>query len=509
LSQVQQPAIRSRSTTSGEQPQSPSRRRLFTSAAALTAFWGAASARAAPPNDVSADVDPGGLTSKLVRRITMGWTEQEAALANSLGYSGYLEYHLDYLAIPEDAALETKLAALTTLTMTQQQQYAVAASQLSNELTEAAILRAVMSKRQLFERMVEFWTDHFNIEITKEPSNMLKSVDDRDVIRAHALGTFPALLSASAHSPAMLTYLDNQHSTALAPNENYAREIMELHTLGVDGGYTQTDVYEVARCFSGWGFEGREGQPNRGNFVFNPGRHDNGSKVIFAGTPYQLNIPANGGINDGVLVINALVSHPNTARYIAWKMCRWFIGETPSQQLIDAVAATYTVTGGDIKSMLRTILQPNVLADAPPKYKRPFHLITSALRSLGANITASSGLRAHLATMGHRPFYWTSPDGYPDTLSHWGGLLLARWNFGAQATNVGISGVAIDHTVFFSGLTTAQQMADRINARLFGGEMSAFDKDRIRQYLLPDPPTTTRRRDAMGLGVGSPGFQWY
>jgi uncharacterized protein (DUF1800 family) len=512
LSQVQQSAPQ-RTTSpahSEERRGRLSRRSLFTSAAAISAFWGAAStAKAGPPNDVPADVDPNSLISKLVRRITFGLNQTELALANSLGYSGYLEYQLNYTAI-DDSAMDARLASLTTLTMTQVQLYAQSSTLVLNELTEATILRSVLSQRQLYQRMVEFWTDHFNVDINKEVDTFLKPVDDRDVIRVHALGNFGTLLTANAHSPAMLTYLDNQTSTAANPNENYAREVMELHTLGVDGGYTQTDVHEVCRCLSGWGYDGNAANPTHGNFLYSSGRHDNGSKTIFAGTPQQLIIPAGGGQNDGNQVLNALINHPSTAKFIAKKMARWLLREDPSQALIDAVAATYTSTGGDIKSMIRTILAPNNLAAAPAKYKRPYHLMVSALRALPSTITSTSGIRSQLDSCGHRPFFWPTPDGYPDTLLYWQGLILPRWNYGAALLNGNISNVSVDYTTFFNGLTTAQQMVDKIDLAMFGGQMPATDKDKIRLYLLPDPVTNvTKKRDAIGLAIGAPGFQWY
>jgi uncharacterized protein (DUF1800 family) len=483
---------------------------LLTSAAAVSAFWGAASkAKAGPPNDAPADVDPNSLITKLVRRITCGVSTAELALANSMGYSGYLEYQLNYTAI-DDSAMDARLASLTTLTMTQVQMYAQASSLLINELTEGAILRSVLSQRQLYQRMVEFWTDHFNIDINKEADTFLKPVDDRDVIRVNALGNFGTLLTASAHSPAMLCYLDNQTSTAASPNENYAREIMELHTLSVNGGYTQTDVHEVCRCFSGWGLDSNTASATHGNFLYTPGRHDNGSKTIFAGTPQQLNIASGGGQTDADRVLTALINHPSTATFIATKMCHWLLREDPSQALINAVAATYTATGGDIKAMIRVILSPNNLAAAPAKYKRPYHLMASALRALPSTITSTSGLRSQLDSCGHRPYYWTTPDGYPDTLLYWEGLILPRWNYGASLLNGNIANVSVDYTTFFNGLTTAQQMVDKIDQAMFAGEMPASDKDKIRLYLLPDPVTNvTKKRDAIGLAIGSPGFQWY
>jgi uncharacterized protein (DUF1800 family) len=511
LSQVQHTARRRPGPQkSDETPERLSRRALFSSAAALAAFWGASSkAKAGPPTDNPADVDPNSLIPRLVNRLTCGMTQTELQLASSMGYSAYLEYHLNYTAI-DDSAMDARMASYATLTMTQQQLYAQTSGLVVNELTEAAILRSTFSNRQLYQRMVEFWTDHFSIDITKEVDTYLKPVDDRDNIRVNAMGDFATMLRADAHSPAMLTYLDNQLSTAAAPNENYAREIMELHTLSVNGGYTQTDVHEVCRCLSGWGYDSTTTSPTHGNFLYSSSHHDNGSKTIFAGTPQQLNIAAGGGQADGDTVLTALINHPSTARFIATKMIHWLLREDPSSTLIDAVAATYTSTGGDIKSMIRTILAPNNLAAAPLKYKRPYHLMVSAMRCLPTTISTTSGLRTQLDGCGHRPYYWPTPDGYPDTLLYWEGLILPRWNFGASLLNGNITGVTVDYATFFSGLTTAQQMVDRIDSQMFGGAMNASDKDKIRQYLLPDPVTsTTKQRDAIGLAIGSPGFQWY
>ncbi len=481
-----------------------SRRGLLRRAGGVAAFWGAATVRAGPPTDVAADVDPGGLLAKLARRVTMGLTPADLALATSLGYSGYLEQQLDYASI-DDTALNARLAALTTLTMQPYQLYGLTSGQVVNELTEAVILRGVMSNRQLFERMVEFWTDHFNIDITKEADTFLKTVDDRDVIRAHALGMFPALLSASAHSPAMLQYLDNSTSVKGNPNENYAREIMELHTLGVSGGYTQNDVKEVARCFTGWGMFARSTtDAQAGTFRFNLSQHDQGQKIVLGQT-----IPANGGIQDGLTVLNILAAHPSTAKYLAEKLCHWFLGDAVPQGMVDSVAAVYTSTGGDIKAMVRQVLSPNALFGASARYKRPLHLMISTMRVLPTTISTTSGLRSQLQGAGQRPFYWTTPDGYPDYTDFWAGLILPRWNFGASLLNGNVSGVTVDYTGFFAGLTTAQQMADRIDEKMFGGEMPVAEKNRIRDFLLPNAPTSARKRDALALAIGAPGFQWY
>ena len=220
----------------------------------------------------------------LLNRITMGFSLEEHALAQGMGYEGYLEYQLDHLAI-DDSALELRLQSLPTLTMTSKQLFDTFVAGGGNqavpvlELEQAATLRAIHSKRQLFERMVEFWSDHFNVDHVDGQVRVLKTADDRDVIRQHALGTFPALLRASAHSGAMLVYLDNYTNVASAPQENYSRELMELHTLSVSGPYTETDVKEVARCLTGWTIW-RQNFPNYGDFRFRLQDHDQGAKTV-------------------------------------------------------------------------------------------------------------------------------------------------------------------------------------------------------------------------------------
>lgn len=489
-----------------------SRRELFSPLAGLAAMWGASSAltpRQARASEVSADADPGSLLFKLVGRITFGWTEAEMALATSLGYAGYLEYHLNHTAI-DDSAVNALLAPLTTLGMTPHQLYDISGGTVVTELQQALILRAVFSKRQLFERVADFWTDHFNIDINVEELQVLKTVDDRDVIRANALGNFTTLLDASMHSPAMLIYLNNNVSRVGFINENYARELMELHTMGVDGGYTQQDVIEVARCLTGWQYFRQSADPmviNEGTFRYNAGQHDNGQKIVLGNI-----IPAGGGINDGLMVRNILVNHPSTARYIAKKMCIRFLGESVPQAIINDVAATYTSTGGDIKSMIRTMLKPNTLYDAEPRYKRPFHQYMSALRTLPTTITSSTGIRSNLTAAGNVPYVWSSPDGYPDRNDHWMGLILPRWNFGASlmnGTTGSVSGAVVDDVAFFNGLVTADQCADKINSAMFGGTLPLADRNRIRDHMLPNNPTRTRKREAVGLAIGAPSFQWH
>lgn len=474
-------------------------------AAAAAACWGSAAAIApARATESSADIDPGSMLPRLVRRITYGFNANQLGLANTLGFQGYLEHHLNHLVI-DDSAIIARLAGLTTLTMTYQQMIVQNQPNLvTNELMEAVILRAQLSNRQLFERMVELWTDHFNIRIQDGNQPFLKSIDDRDVIRPNALGTFPALLSASAHSPAMLVYLDNYLSTVGNPNENYARELMELHSMGVTGGYTQQDVQEVARCFTGWTIWGNNQGIIAGTFRFNPLSHDQGQKTVLGNI-----IPANGGMQDGVIVLNILAQHPSTASFISRKLCDWLLGPASPQALVNSVAAVYQSTGGDIKSMIRAVITPGSLFDAAPKYRRPFHLYAAAMRALPTAITSTSALRTQLSAAGHLPYSWATPDGYPDDFEYWSGLILPRWNFGASLVNGNVTGSVVDAPGFFAGLTTADQMVDRMSQAMFAGEWTAEERNRIRDYLLPNPPSASRQRESLGLAIASPSFQWY
>jgi uncharacterized protein (DUF1800 family) len=455
--------------------------------------------------DAPGDVDPASLLNKLVRRVTFGYTPAEGALAQSLGYQGYLEHHLNHLAIEEDPNLLVKLASLTTLSMTYSQIRGVGVPSTRTQLQEAAVLRAVSSTRQLYERMVEFWTDHFSIDAYNGDDQYYKTIDDREVIRAHALGSFPQMLAASAHSPAMLYYLNNDISTAVKPNENYAREIMELHTLGVDGGYTQQDVQEVARCFTGWTiYPSSSGAALWGTFRYNPATHDNGAKSVLG-----FNIPAGGGQADGDLVLQILATHPNTAKYIAKKLCAYLLGYNVPQATVDAVASTYSSTGGDIKSMIRTALAPDRLAAALPKLKRPFHHFVSTLRGMPSTVTSTTSIRTRLSGAGHLPFAWPTPDGYPDAPEYWQDNVLARWNFGASMLNNEIGGVSVDATAFFTGATTADASADRINLNMTGNQLASTDRNELRDYMLPNNPTPQKQRDSLGLAAGSPSFQWF
>jgi uncharacterized protein (DUF1800 family) len=404
---------------------------------------------------------------------------------------------------------------------------------LLQELQAQKFIRAVYSERQLLEVMTDFWFNHFNVFWGKGADKWLTTDFEMHAIRPHAMGKFQDLILATAKNPAMLFYLDNFLSSSpdakrpdrggqnepsarreqrLAPfrglpsgrpenplsrpsdfqremldadqprqmfanqppkrqlgiNENYARELVELHTMGVDGGYTQKDVQEVARCFTGWTIE----QPRRGaRFVFRAWMHDTGEKVVLGHK-----IPVGGGIKDGETVIDILVHHPSTARFISTKLVRRFVNDNPPPTLVDRVATVYTKTDGDIREMLRTLFTSAEFY-APEAYrakiKSPFELAASAIRALDGNTDGSPRLAQFVAKMGQALYRYQPPTGYPDRAEQWvnTGALLARLNFALALSANRIPGTVVDPARVTGGIDPTQEdrlMARAIDVLLYG-----------------------------------------
>jgi len=242
-------------------------------------------------------------------RLTFGPVPAELDWIEKNGVDAFIEEQLAHEQI-DDSALQPRLSAFPTLNESPMEIYLSSRADILHQLQAATLVRAVYSRRQLYEVAVDFWTNHFNIDFDKNQDRYLKTVDDRDVIRKYAFASFRELLGATAHSPAMLLNLDNNTNQKGHPNENYARELMELHTIGVDGGYTQQDVAEVARAFTGWTFLGAaQNSVNAGTFRYAPGQHDPGAKTVLGQA-----IAPNGGDQDGERVLDLLASHPNCAQ---------------------------------------------------------------------------------------------------------------------------------------------------------------------------------------------------
>jgi uncharacterized protein (DUF1800 family) len=388
------------------------------------------------------------------------------------------------------------------------------------ELSEQKVLRAIYSEKQLQEVLTDFWFNHFNVDARKGRDRFLLTEYEREAIRPHVLGKFRDLLEATAKSPAMLFYLDNwmsadpngPHPEMLPPrvargpfggrvvvpggvrqrpqgknapkglNENYGRELMELHTLGVDGGYTQRDVTEVARAFTGWTIDNpRQG----GGFTFNPRLHDAGQKVVLGHV-----IKAGGGESDGEQVLDILAKQPATARFIATKLARRFVSDTPPPMLVDRAAARFRATDGDLREVTRTILtSPEFLApDAyRAKVKTPFEFVVSAARAIGADVQEALPLVRQLQQLGMPLYQCQPPTGYKDTADAWvnTGALVNRMNFALTLAGNKFRGVIV------SSLPTADQ--------ILPGDLSETTRATIAKAI--DPPQMA------ALTLGSPEFQ--
>jgi uncharacterized protein (DUF1800 family) len=489
-------------------------RRSFLTASTSAAILAGFAARLQAQSAAAAVMPPAQWTPDqelrfLVDRISNGWNSELYQRAALLGYDAFLEEQLAHTSIP-DPTVSPMLPQYPSIFLTSKQiydQYFVVGNINTSmlELRSATLVRAIYSKRQLFERMVEFWSDHFNVDLSDGQVQWLKTAEDRDVIRANALGRFEDLLLADAKSAAMLYYLDNYRNFATAPNENYSREVMELHTLDVNN-YTENDVRELARCITGWQYR-TTSFTNHGEVFFNASQHDNGTKTVRG-----VVIPP-GGVTEGETVLRSLAHDIATYRFLSTKMCKFFLAYDPPQAVIDAVALAFRVSGGDIKAAVRTMFSRNTLHMMDPaaivKIKRPFHLVASVVRGLNPTVAAPFRLVNELTTMGHLTFAWTAPNGYPDTALAWGTTLLDRWNFMSRFFSESISGVGVNVEKLF-GPVSKNLLASHANRLLLGGRMSPEDVNAVQAYA--NATTTlndTLRRDVLALTASTPSFQTY
>jgi len=407
---------------------------------------------------------------------------------------------------------------------------------LRGELIDSVMVRAIESERQLYEMAVEFWRNHFNVDVNKRGVEFVAVHYEQNVIRRHAWGRFEDMLMASAKHPAMLVYLDNfvsqkplseteqrllykyagskykpRRVEAAARhrglNENYARELMELHTLGVDNGYTQRDVIEVARVLTGWsvGHPDTRGR-NRMNreegngefgFVFREEVHDTGPKRIL-GT----RIKGNGGVADGEAVIRGLARHRITSEFISWKLCRYFVNDEPPKEMVRRVARVFRKTRGHLPKVYEAIAFDPAFADVEhfrAKYKTPFEYIVSSIRAVDGNATKFEDVQRTLQLMGQPIYANEDPTGYYDQAEAWldPGVLLYRWDFALRLTAGHVNGIRVGKTfrddyLRRSSENAAQRLADSLIGLPLSDETEAAiahtrDPKRIAALLLGSP----------------------
>ncbi len=376
------------------------------------------------------DLAPAALLVHVLNRTRFGTSQDDYAHAASIGIDAYLDEQFEFQMLPDLAELNaarrypstgyTAAALFATYTNDAGKNHA------ARELREHTVFLQIYSVRQLYEVLVDFWTNHFNIPNRIGDLRLYKTVDDREVIRANAFGSFRTMLHATAKSAAMLEYLDNVQNNKDGPNENYARELLELHTLGVDGGYNETDVAEVARCFTGWRIN-----PGTREFFFNVSFHDSGEKIVLG---HQ--IPAGGGIEDGEMVLNILAGHAATARYVSFKLCRRFVSDEPPPDLVSRIAQVFLDTDGDVYQLMKAIVADvEFRTQRDSKFRTPRLMVCGAVRTLApdsADYYGPDPIEA-LGRMGHVPHAWLAPNGFPDQAAHWisAAGFLERWEFSA------------------------------------------------------------------------------
>jgi uncharacterized protein (DUF1800 family) len=409
------------------------------------------------------------------------------------------------------------------------------AQQIVGDLVSQRIIRAAESDRQLNEVMVDFWFNHFNVFAGKGIDRFMLTSYERDVIRPHIWGRFEDLLLATAKSPAMLFYLDNARSVADPANrpqmaqrfmmrrnpqqagrgglnENYAREIMELHTLGVDGGYTQKDVTELARVLTGWTIE----RPQQGGgFVFRRALHDTGSKTVLG-----VRFPAGGGMEEGEKMIHILAHSPATAHHIAYKLAQRLVADDPPNSLVDRVAKRFLDSDGDLRQTVKAVIDSPEFWDAKyyqAKVKSPFEYAISAVRAIGAQVTDARPIARELQKIGEPLYGAQPPTGYSDKADVWvnTGALLNRLNFALALAANKMPGVRSDVVALIPADSAADphKSVDALAQALTGGDLSEATRTTIRSRLVErkapdmDPWDNTQIPMIAGLILGSPEFQ--
>lgn len=454
--------------------------------------------------------------------------------------------------VGDRAILKTKLDAYA------QQKGMRSEGDLMNDLMEQKVLRGVYARNQLREVLTDFWFNHLYVATTDNQAQRHILSYERDAIRPNVLGHFRALLEASARHPAMLYYLDNAESTApesvrtafqqvrsgsalsgrppklmakpLASmgakpprkgvrgiNENYARELMELHTLGVDGGYAQHDVVEVARALTGWtvmpegaqrekleerlaGAAGK-GFVRDGEFLFRPDLHDAGEKTILG-----VSFPAGHGMDEGERVLDMVASNPATAHHLALKIARRFVSDDPPASLVDRLAARYTATGGDLRAVIREVAEspefwsPQAMR---AKVKSPFELAVSAVRGLNADVEKGRPLARWVAQMGEPLYAYQAPTGYPDRGDAWinSGALLTRMNFGLKLASNGIPGVRVNLRSLDGGREPESvESALATYGKILMPERNLEETLRLLRPMISDPDLPQKVATAAGAG---------
>jgi uncharacterized protein (DUF1800 family) len=422
----------------------------------------------------------------LLSRAGYGPRPGEIASVLQRGPTAWIE---EQLAPPPDPDLDARLARYPTLSYTTSRILALynadprSIGVVLDEFASAKVVRAVHAKNQLQEVLVDFWFNHFNVFVADGFDRFSISSYERDAIRPHVLGRFRDLLGAASLHPAMLFYLDNYLNTVPRRvgdrvvggiNENQGRELLELHTVGVEAGYTQADVIEASRCLTGHGIDNLG---SAGNYVFRAGSHDNGSKQVFG-----LSLAAGGGETDAQRLFDHLASHPATARHIARQLCQRFVADDPPAALVERLAGVFASTGGDLGQVMRALLgSAEFWAEAfgNGKPRTPLEYLASTLRGAGAEVSQTRAVRAVLQDAGMPLYSCNPPTGYTNRGAEWlnPSSQLYRMNFALDLSAGTVAGVSADVTALIRGAggnpDDPRSAADAINRAVFAGTLSS------------------------------------
>ncbi|HQU17382.1 MAG: hypothetical protein B7Z66_11405 [Chromatiales bacterium 21-64-14] len=436
-------------------------------------------------------------TRHLLDRLGLGPAPGDRTRLEAVGVEGYIESQLHPETVPEAPSLRERLAPLETLPLTAPELFAryafhpgpkakrdPKAAQAARkrarivlqQAVTARLFRALYSRRQLQEAMVDFWYNHFNVFAGKGLDQLWVGAYEQEAIRPHVFGRFRDLLLATARHPAMLFYLDNWLNTAPGSpgahgrfdgiNENYAREVMELHTLGVNGGYHQDDVIALAHILTGWGMRAPEG------FHFDARRHDYTPQIFM-----RHRIPG-GGEEEGVATLERLAAHPSTARHLAYQLAQYFVADVPPPSLVQRLADTYQRRDGEIRAVLHTLFRSPEFWDeryAKAKFKTPYRFVVSAVRACGLEVTDPRPLAGFLYRMGMPLYGCQTPNGYRNTQEAWlnpDGMIL-RLNL-ATALAAGRPRLAPDRPA--PGPVSAAALLDTIGGTLSTETRSALEQ---------------------------------
>jgi len=502
---------------------------------AVTVFTAKAQTRAVPNSFSDAQI------LHALQRLTFGPKHGDVDMVRKIGLEQWIQAQLHPEDIAENPVLEERLKPLETVAMTPSQLLTFRTVRIpvlnvnggtaivqpgpgmlpvrnpDEEVRDAKLYRAVYSNRQLEELLVDFWFNHFNVTTAK---GVYVADYEREAIRPYVLGKFKDMLVATALHPAMLQYLDNKASIAPEKaqpngpnitfsfegarglNENFSRELMELHTLGVDGGYTQKDIEAAARCFTGWFLKTTAAnstthEPASIGLFFTAWPHDSNDKVILGHTI------KGGGDSEVYELLDILARHPSTARHISKQLAERFIADDPPQPLIDRMAKTFTESDGDLRQVMTTMLTSSEFLSAKfaeSKIKSPLELVASALRAVDANTTSPSDLEQWIADMGEPLYGKIEPTGYPNTGESWisTASLFVRLNFAASLVAGKIPGVELDGSRW-KGNDTAS-----IARSILGHDLSRSSLEELKYGLVAESVTPAF---IGGLILGSPEFQ--